>query len=117
MTIEADLFALLQAQCPRTYPDVAPVATAMPYVTYQAIGGQSVNPLGRELPAKRNTMVQINVWADSRMACNALMRQIEDALRLTTVFTARPQAEPISDYDDDMQRYGAMQDFTIWADR
>lgn len=117
MTIEADLYALLQARCTRVYPDVAPVDTTMPYVTYQGIGGQSIKPLGRELPSKRNTVVQINVWAQTRQQCNALMRQIEDAMRMTTVFSAQPQAEPISDYDHDMQRYGAMQDFSIWADR
>ena len=117
MTVEADLFSLLQALCTRVYPDVAPVDTPMPYVTYQGIGGQSIKPLARELPAQRNTVVQINVWAQTRMECNALMRQIEDALRLATVFSAQPQAEPICEYDNDMQRYGAMQDFSIWADR
>ena len=40
--METDLTTLLLAICPRVFPDVAPLSTARPYITYQQIGGQSL---------------------------------------------------------------------------
>jgi len=117
VSLETQLFTLLQAVCPRTFPDFAPTTTARPYVTYQQIGGVAVNHLDRLVPNKRNALVQVNVWSDTRAEASALIQSIEDALRMTTVFQAEPQNAPHTSFDADIPVYAAIQDFDIWADR
>lgn len=119
MTIEQALYAVLSPLCPRVFPDVAAFDTARPYVTWQQIGGQALMYTEGAMAANQNAFVQINVWADTRAAANTLARQIEAAL----VASASMQAEPLSaltgTVEDDIEprRYGAMQDFSIWAPR
>lgn len=117
MTVEADLRTVLLTACPRVFPDVAPTSTTRPYVTYQQIGGQVINPLGKELPNKQNGEFQINVWSDTRAEAAATALLIEAALRQAEQFVARPLSAPSSDYDHDMLVYGSRQDFSIWSDR
>lgn len=117
MTIESAIFSELSAIVPRTFPDFAPTNTARPYVTYQFIGGESINYTDKTLPNARNAMVQVNVWANTRKSANETIRQIEDALRLSTLFSASPMSEPMHGFDADMPVYSAIQDFTVWADR
>lgn len=117
MSLESDLYTVLGAVCPRTFPDVAPTTTVRPYVTYQQIGGEAVTTLDRFVPNKRNARVQVNVWADTRASAVSTMQAIEDAIRMSVLFQGEPESAPTSDYDHDMMVYGSMQDFTIWADR
>ncbi len=112
--MDADLVVLLETLCPRVFTVIAPTATQRPYVTYQQIGGEVINPLANEVPGKRNALVQINVWSDRRLEATALMDSIEDAMRLATDFIARPQGAKFNDYDHDMKVYSAQQDFSIW---
>lgn len=114
MSMESDLFLLLQGVCPRVYPDVAPTDTPRPYVTWQQIGGDVINPLNNEPPGKRNASIQINVWSETRAEAISVINQIEDAMRVATAFLARPQAAAFNDYDHDMKRYGSQQEFSIW---
>jgi hypothetical protein len=109
--MESDLFTLLKAICPRVFPDVAPTGTLKPYVTWQQIGGQVLNPLDNSVPGKRNAVIQINVWSTTRIEANALINQIEDAMR---PFPARPASASFSDYDNDMLVYSAQQEFDLW---
>ena len=117
MSLESDLYTVLAAVCPRAFPDVAPTTTVRPYVTYQQIGGEAINFMGREIPNNRNARVQINVWSDTRASAVSTMQAIEDAIRMSVLFQGEPESAPTSDYDHDMLVYGSMQDFTIWADR
>jgi hypothetical protein len=117
MTVEADIYTVLSAICPRTFPDVAPTSTARPYVTFQQIGGQVINPLANEVPDKQNGEFQISVWADTRAQASSTMLQIEAAMRQATTFHAKPLSAPASDHDPDMQLYGSRQDFSIWSSR
>lgn len=118
MTAEATLYALIGPLVgSRVYPDVAEFATPRPYVTYQKVGGFSIKPLDRGIPDKVHGLYQINVWADSRAVANDVARQIEDALRTTTAFSAVPDGEFRSDHDPDLNRYGTRQDFSIWSTR
>lgn len=114
MTFEADLKAVLDDVSPRVFPDFAPVKTMRPYVTYQQIGGQVVNPLAGTAPGQRNSEMQITVWSSTRAESLQLSRAIEDALRAATAFTARPLSAAIADYDVDIPVYGARQDFSCW---
>lgn len=117
MTMETDLTALLKTLCPRVFPDVAPISTARPYVTYQGIGGPSWRYLDNAAMDKRSTRVQINTWADTRLAALALARQIEDALCASVTLNCQPEGEPISDHNEDLDRYGCIQDFMIQSNR
>lgn len=117
MSLESQLFTVLQSVCARTFPDFAPTSTARPYVTYQQIGGEAVNFLDRTNPTKRNARVQVNVWADSRASAVTTMLAIEDAIRAATVFQGEPEAAMSADFDADFPVYSAMQDFSIWSDR
>lgn len=117
MTIEAGLFSAISAVCPRVFPDVAPVSTVRPYVTYQQIGGDAINFVDRVVPNKRNARIQVNVWADTRLSAVSTMQAIEDAIRMSVLFQGEPESAMTSDYDHDMLVYGSMQDFTIWDDR
>lgn len=115
MSMETNLITVLKGVCPRSFPDVAPFDTQRPYVTYQSIGGKTLRFLDGAPADKRHTVVQINVWADTRASALATIRAIEDALCASPAFTARPEAESISDYDEDAARYGSRQDFSIYA--
>ena len=117
MSLESQLFTVLQAVCPRTFPDFAPTSTARPYVTYQQIGGDAVNFVDRLVPNKRNARVQVNVWANSRADAVTTMQAVEDAIRMSTVFQGEPESAMSADFDADFPVYSAMQDFNIWADR
>ena len=119
MSMEADLTALLHTVCTRVHPDVAPPGTPLPYATYQHIGGESLVFLDNTPGDKRNSLVQINVWSARRLESLALIRQIEDALRAATAFTARSLGEPLGQFEEDPQqnRYGALQRFSVWAAR
>jgi len=116
MSLESDLFNTLKVICPRVYPDIAPANTARPYITWQQFGGNVINPLANELPDKRNAFIQISIWADTRLAANALAMQIESALVQSNLFTARPQAALMAlPFEEETGLYGCSQDFSIWA--
>lgn len=117
MTVESDLVTVLRTQCGQVFPDRAPAGTALPWVTYQGIGGVATRHADNTPQGLRNTVMQINVWTGSRLATQALVRQIEEALCAATQFTATPQAEPVSDSDEALDYYGAHQDFDIWSPR
>ncbi len=115
--MEADLVTLLRTLCPRVHPIVAPLDTARPYVTWQLIGGATWRYQDNAAAAQRHSLVQVNVWADTHGDMLALMRQIETALCTAATFTARPEGEPVTQYEADFRRYGAIQDFVIQATR
>lgn len=117
MSLETSLYTTLSAVCPRVFPDVAPAETALPYVTWQQIGGSVIKLLANEPATKRNARIQINAWAKSRIEANALAMQIEDALVSSSAFIAQPDSALMAHIDDDSDLRGAMQDFSIWADR
>lgn len=118
MTVEASIYALLSPLVGgRVFPDVAPFNTQRPYVTYQQIGGEVINPLGGGVPDKQNGYFQVNVWASKRSEAAALALQIEAAFRTATVFVARPMAAPIAQRDEDVGICSTQQEFSVWSAR
>jgi hypothetical protein len=117
MSMEADLFNLLTAICPRVYPDVAPSGTVAPYATWQGIGGVSLRYTDGTAADKRNTFMQINVWSKTRLEANTLIRQIEDALCASSALTVEPQGEPLASHEPDGDLYGSIQRFSIYSSR
>lgn len=116
--VEETLFTALKTLFSnRFYPDVAPAGVANPYGTYQQIGGGSPTFMDNTVPSKENGYYQITAWAETRTAAKTLIKQVESALISSTAFQARPIAASIATRDQETNLYGAMQDFSIWADR
>ena len=116
MTMESQLLAVLGPLVGgRAYPDFAPEDAALPYVTYQAVGGQPINYTEGSVPDIENARVQINVWAARRIPASELGKQVEDAMRLapslrTTVITGR-----VATFDEETGYRGTRQDFSIYT--
>lgn len=117
MSLETSLNTLLQARCPRVFPDVAPYGTQQPYITWQQIGGPALTFVEGALPDKRGALLQINVWDERRADANALALLIEADLVSTTLFQAEARGAFTASIDDDSEARGTMQDFEIWAAR
>lgn len=120
MTVEADIVTALRTVCQRVSPDVAPIGTVRPYITWQVIGGQAMRYLAGDAANKRHTLLQVNVWSNSRAEALTLIRSVEAALCDTArPFLAQPEAEPISDVAEDIEPalYGSIQDFSVISDR
>lgn len=117
MTMESDLVTLLKTVCPRVYPDVAPAAPTRPFMTWQGLGGESLRFLDKTPGSQRNTYLQVSVYSATRGEALALIRAAEDAMCASSLFTASPMGEPISTYEEDTTLYGALQRFSVWANR
>jgi hypothetical protein len=117
MSLESQVLAVLKGACPRVFPDVAPVSTTLPFVTYQQVGGYAPTFLERASPSKQNAFVQVNVYAKTRPEANALARQIEEALTAAASVQAMPMSALTALYDEDTEIRGTRQDFSVWADR
>lgn len=114
MSIETTLKTALDALCNnRCYADTAPVNTATPYITYSQVGGQVLNPIDGTPPGFHNARVQINVWHDSRLNANNLMRQVESLLRQAPYY-AEPIGALIARIEEGVPQKGAQQDFSLW---
>lgn len=115
MIVEAQVFQALKALVDgRVYPDVAPAGSARPYIVYQQVGGAVINFLDPNIPSKRNSWMQVCVWAEVRIEASGLIEQAELALRGAADLSVAVQAAPVSVYDDETQLRGARQDFSIW---
>lgn len=119
MTVEADIYSALSGLVGgRVFPDVAPLNTTRPYVTYQQIGGKPINYVENSAaPTLQHGFFQFNVWAASRAEAASLTKQLADTLRTSSAFTARPDSEPIAQHEPDLDLYGTIQDFSIWSAR
>lgn len=118
MSLESSLFSLLSPLSGgRVFPDVAPLSTARPYITWQQVGGESLAYTDDTVPDLRNGLIQINVWHDTRAGATALALQIEAALMTANDLQSRPDGALIATHEPDLSLYGTRQDFSIWATR
>ena len=117
MTIETTLMSTLLAKCPRVFVGAAPFGTAMPYVTWQHIGGDLLDYLDNTVATTRNAQIQINTWAATPLQAFTLMQQIEAALRAATPIIAKPLSEPIGAYAEVDDISGYLQTYSITGDR
>lgn len=115
MTVELDLFnAIKSLVSDRVYPDLAPLNATKPYITYQQVGGSSVNFVAGSVPSKKNGRFQINCWASTRLAAATLARQVEDTLRPVAALQTTVLAAPVAVYEEDTKLFGMRQDFSFW---
>ena len=118
MTVESNIYdAVKGLVANRVFPDVAPSGTALPYITYQQVGGDAPTFLERSVVPKKNGSFQLNVWATTRAEAATLILAIEAALITATTFQAVPRAAPIAGYAEEPATYGYLQQFSIWSDR
>ncbi len=118
MTVEADIFNALAALVSnRVFPDIAPLDTPLPYITFQQIGGEALGYVENTVPDAKNGRFQVDVWAQTRSQCAALALQIEAALVQSAAFQARAVGAPANQYEPDTKLYGSLQDFSVWSTR
>lgn len=117
MSVEPLLLAVVTQVCPAFHWDQAEEGTAAPYVVAQAVGGQTLRALDGTPADKRNTAMQIAVWAGTRKESTELARRIEDAICASTAFQASPMGEPVSLADPQTRLRGCLQTFSIWSAR
>ncbi|PRC93086.1 DUF3168 domain-containing protein [Solimicrobium silvestre] len=99
----------------RVYPDIAPEQTKPPYITYQQVGGASVNFLNGAIPTKRNSRFQINVWAKTRDEAAKLSKRADKALRQAQELQTTVLGEAIAVIDQETKLRGTRQDFSFWV--
>ena len=97
----------------RIFPDFAPTDTDLPFITYQAVGGQPINFLTGEKPGLTNVRVQINVWSESRIEASSLGAAVESAMREAVALKPEVVTGRASTLDDVTQYRGTMQDFSL----
>lgn len=117
MSMESDLNTLLKTICPRTFPDIAPSGTVAPFIAWQLLGGESARALDNAALDKRNSYVQVAVYSTTRADSLAKIRAAEEAMCTSTAFICTPMGEPLATYEPDSKLYGAIQRFSIWANR
>lgn len=115
MTIEEQVVVALQALAGgRIFADFAPPKTAVPYITYQAVGGDPVNYLTGDAVGKTNTRMQVNVWASGRIEASQLGAAVEAAVRAASALQPEVLTGRVSTYDETVSLRGTMQDFSLW---
>lgn len=114
MSFESDFYDAIKGLVSnRVYPDVAPLNTTRPYITIQKVGGQAWNYLEGVFVGSRHARVQVNCFASTRNAANALARSVEVALVESPLkcWVETPAIDtPPSDLTPPL--YGTRQDFS-----
>lgn len=101
----------------RVYPDVAPDKPTLPYIVYSQIGGMGFAYTESTLPDRENCRIQVATWGTTRIAVTALAKLVEEAILSAPDLQATPLGNRTSIYEPDTKRYGARQDFSVWAPR
>lgn len=117
MSWETELIALVQPILPRFYEREALQGAALPYGSYQGMGGQSLRYVEGDASDKRHALIQIDVWASAPDQAAGLIRQIEDAICLNAGWTGEALGEPRTISEPDLGLYGRSQDFELLATR
>ncbi|MFY1957085.1 DUF3168 domain-containing protein [Achromobacter xylosoxidans] len=97
----------------RVYPGVAPDGAEEPRITYHWVGGKPLNFL-EGVPDLRNGRLQVDVWALLDQDAARIIRQAEDALRLSPVLRAVTEGGALSDHEPDTKLYARKQTFSVW---
>lgn len=114
--VEEKLQALLATKC-SAYPTEAPYGTAMPFLTWQQVGGEPIVYVNGKMPNYMRMLVQINLWAVSDKEASRLIREIEEML-CDSDLCATPDSGAVSEIDEGrMNMRGRRQSFSIWGSR
>ncbi|RYF02371.1 MAG: DUF3168 domain-containing protein [Comamonadaceae bacterium] len=118
MSIDTLLFATLGPLVDgRAYPDVAAQGSELPRIVHQQIAGMGLAYAEGTLPDNENVRVQVVTWGLARLEVTELAKRVEEAVLAAPGWQAEPLGGRTSIYEPETQRYGARQDFSIWAPR
>jgi hypothetical protein len=115
--MEDDLQALIAGVVPDVWQTVAQGKRPGTYAVWQLVGGRSLRYVANDAMDKRNSLVQVSVWASKSSDARTAIRAIEDALCSSAAFVAEPQGEAATTYEEDTKLHGAIQRFSITAPR
>ena len=116
MTPEDHIDAVLQHLAGgRVFPDVAPLNTERPFITYQAVGGAPDNYLSGDQSEKQQIRMQVNVWAARRTEASEIGMLVEDAMRSATHLQVEVISGRVATYDEETDLRGTMQDFSMYC--
>ncbi len=107
--------ALLHLAGGRIFPDVAGLGTDKPYITYQVVGGEPMNFLSGDRPAKQHVRIQVNVWSTRRIEASEIGMLVEDALRSAAALQTEVVSGRVATYDEETDLRGVMQDFMLFC--
>lgn len=115
MTMQQDLFTLLSTgatdAAARVYPVTAPAATVRPYLTYQRISASPENILSGS-SGLVNTRLQIDMFADTYAAAQALAAQVAILMAAWVLQTVSLSAQDLYEAEEKLHRVSA--DYSIW---
>ena len=118
MSIEIDLRSTILSAAPnRVFPDFAPSKVLSeespdPFVTYQVIGGSGRRRI--EAPdSLKMYRIQVNCYAKTRILSASLSDAVESLLNSASLFKAVALNDRMSTYEDEVDLYGSIQDFSI----
>ncbi len=109
-TIQEQLVAYLTPTV-ALHPMVAPQGAPLPYATYQCVAS-AVNNVLSGPPSIDNTRIQVDAWAGTYPAAQALAKAIVDAMQAWPV-----QNILLNKYDlyaQEVQTYRVLLEFSIW---
>ena len=118
MSAEPILISLLSPLVSgRVYLDVAQSGAALPRIVIQQVGGEVINYTEGTIPDKENARMQVVCWASSRFAAANLAKQVEAAIKSSSLIQPSAIGPRISRYEQDTALYSSHQDFSIWTTR
>lgn len=115
MTLEEKVFAALTDESPslRVYPDIAPPQVMLPFVVYTFVAGsEDVHLQGHS--GIGATIVQVSVYASTRLRASEVMEEVKSLMFASTDFTVNGIDLPGADrYEPDTKRYRSTVDFSL----
>jgi hypothetical protein len=97
----------------RIYPDKLPQTPVYPAVVYQGIAGARENHL-RGYASLENPLMQIDAWATTKAGAATLTAAIITAVCAATTFAAIVPNVPQYIWDDEVEKYRCIIEFSIW---
>lgn len=114
MSLQTDLFTLLQGLVSdRVYPS-GTAATTTPYITYQRITAIEQTSLDTNGGTGNlyNTIMQIDVWASSYGAAQTLAESVKTALKGWS--NQNVVQSELDEYEQDTKLHRVLLDVSIW---
>jgi hypothetical protein len=121
VSLETQLYTALKSLVSnRVHRDLTPERDTdgkpvpLPRITFQQVGGESINFLEGGQVGLRQPRVQVNVWHSRRDDANALAIEVENALRSASGLQTKVLADfvaVVEVMEDGTRIYGTHQDF------
>lgn len=114
MILYQELLALLTNAtdaADRIYPNIAPDTPGRPYIVYTRVSAADNNNLQGN-SGLINTRLQLDVYADTYVAVQALANQVDDLMNGWTLKNISYPA--IDQYEPDVRLHRVILDYSVW---